>query len=149
MRAVSRRSRLAGARASSPPSSPPLSPPSTRKLPHRGRKVETPVVGKDESGVRVAALAETPPHDIAAPLPERPSVRAEIPETDASVRLIVHGWHNVQPGTLSWVFPSVEGALRAVHAMRNAVRWAVVRGTNVLDLRVARKRGAVLLEDDG
>jgi hypothetical protein len=141
MRAVSRRSRLAGASASPAPS--------TRKPPVRGRKIETPAAGRDESGVRVAALAEVPTHDIAAPLPERPSVPMEIPETDDSVRLIVHGWHNVQPGTLSWVFPTVEGAIRAVHAMRNAVRWAVVRGTDVLDLAVARKRGAIVLEDEG
>src|SRR5262249_44890940 len=44
------------------------------------------------------------------------------------VSLIVYGWHNVQPGPLSWVFPSVRAALAAAKAMRNAVRWAIVSG---------------------
>src|SRR5262245_57950742 len=37
------------------------------------------------------------------------------------VTLVVYGWHNVEPGTLSWVFPSVSAAVAAARAMKNAV----------------------------
>lgn len=42
------------------------------------------------------------------------------------VTLVVYEWDNVQPGTLSWVFPSVQAARAAVTAMRNAVRWSIL-----------------------
>ena len=44
------------------------------------------------------------------------------------VTLVVYGWQNVEPGTLSWVFPSVGAAVAAARAMKNAVRWAIVAG---------------------
>lgn len=64
------------------------------------------------------------------------------------VTLIVYGWENVQPGTLSWVFPSLRSALSAVRAMRNAVRWAVLHGAgdNAQDVDSARENGLVLVE---
>ena len=67
------------------------------------------------------------------------------------VTLIVYGWENVQPGTLSWVFPSLRAALCAVRAMRNAVRWAVLHGTAAdgekeHDVETARESGRVLVE---
>jgi hypothetical protein len=43
-----------------------------------------------------------------------------------NVTLVVYGWQGIEPGTLSWVFPSVESALRAVRALKNAVRWVVI-----------------------
>lgn len=64
------------------------------------------------------------------------------------VTLIVYGWENVQPGTLSWVFPSLRSALNAVRAMRNAVRWAVLHGAGdaAQDVDSARENGLVLVE---
>lgn len=63
------------------------------------------------------------------------------------VTLIVYGWHNVQPGTLSWVFPSVRMAVNAAKAMRNAVRWAIVSGQQgVESIDEARASGSVLIE---
>jgi hypothetical protein len=44
------------------------------------------------------------------------------------VTLVVYGWKNVEPGTLSWVFPSVTAAVAAARCMTNAVRWAIVAG---------------------
>ena len=81
------------------------------------------------------------------------------------VTLVVYGWKNVEPGTLSWVFPSVSAAVAAARAMTNAVRWAIVAGkreTTESDtdgartqadakrtLDEARASGAVLIEQTG
>lgn len=64
------------------------------------------------------------------------------------VTLIVYGWHNVEPGTLSWVFPSYDAAMSAAGAMRNAVRWAIVAGKRWTTLDEARAHNAVLAEQD-
>ncbi|HRG98636.1 MAG TPA: hypothetical protein PLR99_20430 [Polyangiaceae bacterium] len=75
-------------------------------------------------------------HDILVPASRR-GVRlvSLAPAAASSVTLCVFGWHNVQPGVLSWVFASLEAALRAVRAMRNAVEWVVVEGSQaVVDL---------------
>lgn len=64
-----------------------------------------------------------------------------------AVTLVVYGWRSVQPGTLSWVFPSLRAALAAVRAMRkNAVQWAIVAGRGLVDLDVARAAGLLLAE---
>jgi hypothetical protein len=81
------------------------------------------------------------------------------------VTLVVYGWKNVEPGTLSWVFPSVSAAVAAARAMTNAVKWAIVAGkreaagsdgadeARTADakraLDEARARGAVLIEQAG
>ena len=109
----------------------------------------TEVAIKDESGTRVAAFPAVPYHDIGAPQPRRtamPSLSAPLPVAEEGVRLIVHGWHTVQPGTLSWVFPTVQAAVLAVHTMRNAVSWAIVRGEDVFDVETARALNAIVLE---
>ena len=62
------------------------------------------------------------------------------------VTLFVHGWHNVEPGLLSWTFPSLRAALDAVQRMKNAIGWCVVSGTGWSDLEAARARGAILVE---
>ena len=54
------------------------------------------------------------------------------PKVEA-VTLVIYVWHDSEPGTLAWVFPSVRSALRAVRAMRNAVRWLIVRGRRAFD----------------
>jgi hypothetical protein len=67
-----------------------------------------------------------------------------------AVTLVIYGWHESEPGTLAWVFPSVRAALRAVRAMRNAIAWLIVKGRMALDgdvdLEALRKAGAVLVE---
>ena len=55
-------------------------------------------------------------------------------KTTGAVTLVIYGWHESEPGTLAWVFPSVRSALRAVRAMRNAVRWLIVRGQRAFDV---------------
>jgi hypothetical protein len=62
------------------------------------------------------------------------------------VTLFVHGWHNVEPGLLSWTFPSLRAALDAVQRMKNAIGWCVVSGTGWRDLDAARANGAILVE---
>jgi len=67
-------------------------------------------------------------------------------EVKREVTLFVHGWHNVEPGLLSWTFPSLRAALDAVQRMKNAIGWCVVSGTDWSDLDTARASGAVLVE---
>lgn len=80
----------------------------------------------------------------------RPGTREVQPKarTAASteVTLFVHGWHNVEPGLLSWTFPSLRAALDAVQRMKNAIGWCVVSGTGWTDLDTARANGAILVE---
>jgi hypothetical protein len=63
-----------------------------------------------------------------------------------TVTLFVFGWHNVEPGPLSWVFPSLRAALAAVRTMRNAAQWCIARGTGHTSIESARADGAVLIE---
>ena len=78
------------------------------------------------------------------------------------VTLVVYGWKSVEPGTLSWVFPSVGAAVAAARTMKNAVRWAIVAGRRENDaeddeasereraaLDEARAKGTVLVEQAG
>jgi hypothetical protein len=63
----------------------------------------------------------------------------------SDVTLIVYSWENVQPGTLSWLFPTFRAAVSAAYAMKNAVKWAIVRGDeNNID--AARVSGRVMIE---
>lgn len=68
---------------------------------------------------------------------------------NAGVTLFVYGWYSVQPGPLSWVFPSVRAALDAVRTMRNAVQWCICAGDAWSDVDAARAEGAVLIEQLG
>jgi hypothetical protein len=48
---------------------------------------------------------------------------------EEAVTLVVESWSGgVQPGRLSWVFPSLTAALEAASALRNAATWKIVRG---------------------
>ncbi|MBS2013770.1 MAG: hypothetical protein JST00_12835 [Deltaproteobacteria bacterium] len=62
------------------------------------------------------------------------------------VTLFVYGWENVQPGPLSWVFPTLGTALDAVRTMKNAVEWCIVAGREWSSVDVARARGMLLVE---
>jgi hypothetical protein len=67
-----------------------------------------------------------------------------------AVTLVIYGWHDSQPGTLEWVFPSLRAALRAVHVLRNAMGWVVVRGKRAfdgeVDVEALRRAGRVIIE---
>jgi hypothetical protein len=73
----------------------------------------------------------------------------ETPRRNA-VTLVIYGWRESEPGTLSWVFPSLQAALRAVRAMRNAIAWLIVKGGMALDgevdVEALRRAGSVLVE---
>jgi hypothetical protein len=66
------------------------------------------------------------------------------------VTLVIYEWSESQPGTLAWVFPSLAAALRAVRAMRNALRWVIVRGKRAVDgesdISALRRDGGILIE---
>ena len=71
----------------------------------------------------------------------------------SAVTLVIYEWYESQPGTLAWVFPSLAAALRAVRAMRNAVRWLIVKGSRVaadseveIDVDALRRAGGVLMD---
>jgi hypothetical protein len=79
-------------------------------------------------------------------------VHTEVPpaiELDP-VTLVGYEWHNVQPGVLAWVFPSLNAAVSAARTMKNAVKWAILRGQRsvkaTVDVEAERARGVVLLE---
>ena len=67
-----------------------------------------------------------------------------------TVTLVIYDWRESQPGTLWWVFPSLGAALRAARAMRNALRWVIVRGRRAVDGEVdigaLRRAGGVVIE---
>lgn len=71
---------------------------------------------------------------------------ADIDEAATSVTLFVYGWDNVEPGPLSWAFPSLRAALDAVRTMRNAIAWSIAAGRDHLTVEDARANGAVLIE---
>ena len=72
----------------------------------------------------------------------------EIPTLEfPQVTLVVYEWQNAEPGTLSWRFPSVNAAVNAARAIRNAVRWAVVGGSEH-NLSRARELGLILAEPE-
>jgi len=65
-----------------------------------------------------------------------------------AVTLFVYGWDNVEPGPLSWAFPSLRSALDAVRTMRNAIEWCIVAGAEWTSIDAARAKGAVLVEQN-
>jgi hypothetical protein len=83
--------------------------------------------------------------------PELPAVSLEGLAAAAAaaegVTLFVYGWENVQPGPLSWAFPSLRAALLAVRTMRNAVEWCIVSGCEP-SLDAARAKGTILIEQN-
>jgi len=98
----------------------------------------------------IASIAPAAPLALIAPaIPTAAAAPAPTAAAAGGVTLFVYGWHNVQPGPLWWVFPSLRAALDAVRAMRNAVKWCVVAGEEFIGLEAARAKGAVLVEQFG
>jgi hypothetical protein len=88
---------------------------------------------------------------ISAVTSARGAVPVPVPSLELDpVTLVVYEWHNVQPGVLAWVFPSLTAAVAAARTMTNAVKWAILRGQRTvkatLDVEAERARGVVLLE---
>jgi len=78
-----------------------------------------------------------------------PEAAAAAAQIEASVvTLFVYGWENVEPGPLSWAFPSLRTALDAVKTMRNAIEWCIVAGHEWPSIDAARESGAVLIEQN-
>ncbi len=108
-----------------------------------------------------AAIKSEPPAAVEPPPGRRGGVQEKARKAMnpllEQVTLVVYGWKSVQPGTLSWVFPSVTAAVSAARAMKNAVKWAIVAGKRENDadraqdeaLDEARANGAVLIEQAG
>ncbi len=69
-------------------------------------------------------------------------------DAELGVTLFVYGWESVEPGPLSWAFPSLRAALDAVKTMRNAVEWCIVAGSEWVSVDAARAKGAVLIEQN-
>jgi hypothetical protein len=71
-------------------------------------------------------------------------------KTTGAVTLVIYGWSESQPGTLAWVFPSLRAALNAVRAMRNALRWMILKGKQAfdgdVDIDALRQSGRILME---
>ena len=80
------------------------------------------------------------------PGPSTGDATSGFPGPSTEVTLFVYGWHNVEPGPLSWVFPSLRAALDSVQRMKNAIGWCIVQGSDWDDLELARDHGAVLIE---
>lgn len=109
-----------------------------------------------ESGVYVASPADAAKGSLSQAAPGQRfhtgrDIREASPELVRQVTLVVYEWHNVEPGTLWWVFPSVQAALSAARAMKNAVKWAVITGkrTAKVDVEVERQTGQVIAEQAG
>ena len=73
---------------------------------------------------------------------------AGVADAAEGVTLFVYGWESVEPGPLSWAFPSLRAALDAVKTMRNAVEWCIVAGSEWATVDAARAMGAVLIEQN-
>jgi len=71
-----------------------------------------------------------------------------VADAERGVTLFVYGWESVEPGPLSWAFPSLRAALDAVKTMRNAVEWCIVAGSEWVSVDAARAKGAVLIEQN-
>lgn len=106
--------------------------------------VESTAGGQDEGDSDVYVVRRSSP-ELPALSPEALAAAAAAAE---GVTLFVYGWDNVQPGPLSWAFPSLRAALLAVRTMRNAVEWCIVRGREP-SIDAARAKGAILIEQNG
>jgi len=118
-----------------------------RHTPMHSARVDRGHVGHlRESGVLPVAHS----HDIGTlPLPALGRIKLVAPsrslERQRKVTLCIYGWQNVQPGTLSWVFPNLETAVRAAQTMRNALEWVVLDGpVPHTEIDWARRKGHVL-----
>ena len=110
------------------------------------KTVEGQAGGQEEgdSDVFVVRRSST---EIPAAVVARAEALAAATAAAEGVTLFVYGWENVQPGPLSWAFPSLRAALLAVRTMRNAVEWCICSGREP-SIDAARAKGAILIEQN-
>lgn len=106
--------------------------------------VEGKTGGQEEGDSDVFLVRRSSPEILA---PSSEALAAAAAAAAEGVTLFVYGWDNVQPGPLSWAFPSLRAALLAVRTMRNAVEWCIVRGREP-SIDAARAKGAILIEQN-
>ena len=105
-------------------------------------------VGGEEDGDSDVFMVRRSSPELPALTPEAIAELAAAAAAAAEgVTLFVYGWENVQPGPLSWAFPSLRAALLAVRTMRNAVEWCIVAGREG-SIESARAKGAILIEQN-
>ena len=113
-----------------------------------------PQARESSRGAEAAGEARSVTHDIDLPAPAESAVmararsRGEVRSPVAPgelVTLVVTAWHNVEPGVLSWSFPSFAAALAAAGALRNAVEWLILEGAVVASRDGSIPEGAVVL----
>ena len=113
---------------------------------------EMPIVESKRPGARSDASDEDGNSDVFVCRRSSPDYSAEAAAATAAatqgVTLFVYGWESVEPGPLSWAFPSLRAALDAVKTMRNAVEWCIVAGSEWVSVDAARAKGAVLIEQN-
>ena len=100
--------------------------------------------GQEEGDSDVFLVRRSSPE---IPAPSSEALAKAAAAAAEGVTLFVYGWDNVQPGPLSWAFPSLRAALLAVRTMRNAVEWCIVRGREP-SIDAARAKGAILIEQN-
>lgn len=115
--------------------------------------VASPDVVESQTGARHDPDGEDGDSDVFVCRRSSPDYSAEAAAAAARldaeiVTLFVYGWENVEPGPLSWAFPSLRAALDAVKTMRNAIEWSIVSGHQWPSIDVARESGAVLIEQN-
>ena len=54
------------------------------------------------------------------------------------------GGRTCQPGTLSWVFPSFDAAMKAASALRNATQWAIMGGADATGVGARRAQRLII-----
>ena len=102
-----------------------------------------------ESRTRQSAVEDDGESDVYVVRRSSPDFGSAPDAVDAEiVTLFVYDWENVEPGPLSWAFPSLRAALDAVRTMRNAVEWCIVAGNEWASIDAARAKGAVLVEQN-
>jgi len=113
---------------------------------------EMPIVESKRPGAGTDAADEDGNSDVFVCRRSSPDYSEEAAAAAAAaaeaVTLFVYGWESVEPGPLSWAFPSLRAALDAVKTMRNAVEWCIVAGSEWVSVDAARAKGAVLIEQN-
>lgn len=115
------------------------------------RSVVTPAVVESRTGLGHDSDSEDGDSDVFVCRRSSPDFEAEAAAAQleaSAVTLFVYGWENVEPGPLSWAFPSLRTALDAVKTMRNAIEWCIVAGHEWSSIDAAREGGAVLIEQN-
>jgi hypothetical protein len=105
------------------------------------------VVERDDEPVRPSKRPSSAPRAAAAVHAVHEKAKKAMNPLLEQVTLVVYGWKSVEPGTLSWVFPSVTAAVAAARTMKNAVRWAIVAGRGRAESELEDEEGSAKRDD--